>query len=254
MWIRRCAAGSAPAVSPIVHVRSAQVGIGERESRRGWGQQLVVRGQLHSPMVKLVMRVAHVAPIRARCFNSKRTSFHVALELEHVESVDLRSAIRKADAVLPAFARAGQRGDTLKRVARRGGCRLLFRLGVQHIGTGSGRGGPPPPPPRPRGARGALRAKRKRKAHMVSNSIYKHTDTHTHCAHTQIIHTTRHLINTRRPANARAARVLSTSLINTSCAPPHSVRRGSSGARHGSTFFGSAHGHLSAKAPASTHP
>ena len=109
------------------------MGIGERESRRGWGQQLVVRGQLHSPMVKLVMRVAHVAPIRARCFNSKRTSFHVALELEHVESVDLRSAIRKADAVLPAFARAGQRGDTLKRVARRGGCRLLFRLGVQHI-------------------------------------------------------------------------------------------------------------------------
>ena len=107
----------------------------ESESGRAGGvgaQQLVVRGQLHSPMVKLVMRVAHVAPIRARCFNSKRTSFHVALELEHVESVDLRSAIRKADAVLPAFARAGQRGDTLKRVARRGRCRLLFRLGVQH--------------------------------------------------------------------------------------------------------------------------
>ena len=79
------------------------------------------------------MRAAHVAPIRARCFNSKRTSFHVALELEHVESVDLRSAIRKADAVLPVFARAGQRSDTLKRVARRGRCRLLFRLGVQHI-------------------------------------------------------------------------------------------------------------------------
>ena len=72
------------------------------------------------------------------CFNSKRTSFHVALELEHVESVDLRSAIRKADAVLPAFARAGQRGDTLKRVARRGRCRLLFRLGVQHTETGEG--------------------------------------------------------------------------------------------------------------------
>ena len=122
-----------PAVSPIVHARSAQVGIGERESRRGWGQQLVVRGQLHSPMGKLVMRVAHVAPIRARCFNSKRTSFHVALELEHVESVDLRSAIRKADAVLPAFAREGQRGHTVKRVARRGRCRLLFLLGVQHI-------------------------------------------------------------------------------------------------------------------------
>ena len=79
------------------------------------------------------MHVAHVAPIRARCFNSKRTSFHVAIELEHVESVDLRSEIRKADAVLPVFARAGQRGDTLKRVARRGRCRLLFRVGVQHI-------------------------------------------------------------------------------------------------------------------------
>ena len=118
-----------PAVSPIVHARSAQVGIGERDSRRAWGQQLVVRGQLHSPMGKLVMRVAHVAPIRARCFNSKRTSFHVALELEHVESVDLRSAIRKADAVLPAFAREGQRGHTVKRVARRGSCRLLFLLG-----------------------------------------------------------------------------------------------------------------------------
>ena len=74
-----------------------------------------------------------VAPIRARCFNSKRTSFHVALELEHVESVDLRSEVRKADAVLPVFARAGQRSDTLKRVARRGRCRLLFLLGVQHI-------------------------------------------------------------------------------------------------------------------------
>ena len=115
-----------PAVSPIVHAQSAQVGIGERESRRYWGQQLVVRGQLHSPLGKLVMRVAHVAPIRARCFNSKRTSFHVALELEHVESVDLRSEVRKADAVLPAFAREGQRGDTLKRVAWRGRCRLLF--------------------------------------------------------------------------------------------------------------------------------
>ena len=113
VWISRCAPGSAPAVSPIVHARSAQVGIGERDSRRAWGQQLLVRGQLHSPMGKLVMRVAHVAPIRARCFNSKRTSFHVALELEHVESVDLRSAIRKADAVLPAFAREGQRGHTV---------------------------------------------------------------------------------------------------------------------------------------------
>ena len=69
-------------------------------------------------MGKLVMRVAHVAPIRARCFNSKRTSFHVALELEHVESVDLRSAIRKADAVLPAFARerrAGTEGQSGQR-------------------------------------------------------------------------------------------------------------------------------------------
>ena len=72
-------------------------------------------------------------PSEPECFNSKRTPFHVALELEHVESVDLRSAIRKADAVLPAFAREGQRGHTVKRVARRGRCRLLFLLGVQHI-------------------------------------------------------------------------------------------------------------------------
>ena len=109
VWIRRCAAGSAPAVSPIVHARSAQVGIRERDSRRGWGQQLVVRGKLHSPMGKLVMRVAHVAPIRAWCFNSKRTSFHVALELEHVESVDLRSEVlRKAETqfCLPSRVRA----------------------------------------------------------------------------------------------------------------------------------------------------
>lgn len=47
------------------------------------------------------------------------------LELEHVKPVDQRSAIRKADAVLPAFARAGQRHDTLKRVAQRGRCRLV---------------------------------------------------------------------------------------------------------------------------------
>ena len=53
-----------------------------------------------------------------------------------MESVDLRSEIRKADAVLPVFARAGQRSDTLKRVARRGRCRLLFLLGVQHIVSG----------------------------------------------------------------------------------------------------------------------
>jgi hypothetical protein len=43
-----------------------------------------------------------------------------------VKPVDQRSAIRKADAVLPAFARAGQRHDTLKRVAQRGRCRLLY--------------------------------------------------------------------------------------------------------------------------------
>ena len=93
----------------------------------------MVRGQLHLPMVKLVMRVARVAPKRARCFNSKGTSFHVVLELEHVKPVDQRSAIRKADAVLPAFARAGQRHDTLKRVAQRGRCRLLFLFGVKHV-------------------------------------------------------------------------------------------------------------------------
>ena len=113
-------------VLPSVHARSARVGIGERESRRAWGQQLVVRGKLHLPTGKLVMRVARVAPKRARCFNSKGTSFHVVLELEHVKPVDQRSAIRKADAVLPAFARAGQRHDTLKPVAQRGRCRLLF--------------------------------------------------------------------------------------------------------------------------------
>ena len=95
---------------------------------RVWGQQLVVRGQLHLPTVKLVMRVARVAPKRARCFNSKGTSFHVVLELEHVKPVDQRSAIRKADAVLPAFTRAGQHHDTLKRVAQRGRCRLRFVL------------------------------------------------------------------------------------------------------------------------------
>ena len=97
----------------------------------------MVRGQLHLPMVKLVMRVARVAPKRARCFNSKGTSFHVVLELEHVKPVDQRSAIRKADAVLPAFARAGQRHDTLKRVAQRGRCRLLFLVGVKHVGNES---------------------------------------------------------------------------------------------------------------------
>ena len=96
-------------------------------------------------MGKLVMRVAHVAPIRARCFNSKRTSFHVALELEHVKSVDLRSVIRKADAVFPAFAREGQRGHTVKRVSRRGRCRLLFLLGVQHISMRLNAEGDTPP-------------------------------------------------------------------------------------------------------------
>ena len=48
-------------------------------------------------------------------------------------AVHMRSEVCKADAVLPAFAREGQRGHTLKRVARHGRCRLLFRLGVQHI-------------------------------------------------------------------------------------------------------------------------
>ena len=79
------------------------------------------------------MRVARVPPKRGRCFNSKGTSFHVVLELEHVEPVDKRSATREAEAVLPAFARAGQRHDTLKRVAQRGRCRLLFLLGVKHV-------------------------------------------------------------------------------------------------------------------------
>ena len=76
---------------------------------------------------------ARVPPKRGRCFNSKGTSFHVVLELEHVKPVDQRSAIRKADAVLPAFTRAGQHHDTLKRVAQRGRCRLLFLVGVKHV-------------------------------------------------------------------------------------------------------------------------
>ena len=48
---------------------------------------------------------------------------------------DLR--ITQADAVLPAFARAGQRHDTLKRVAQQGRCRLLFLVGVKHVGNES---------------------------------------------------------------------------------------------------------------------
>ena len=47
-----------------------------------------------------------------------------------MESVDLRSQIRKADAVLPAgFARAGQRGDTLKRVGGEAGVVCCFESG-----------------------------------------------------------------------------------------------------------------------------
>ena len=88
------------------------------------------------------MRVARVPPKRGRCFNSKGTSFHVVLELEHGEPVDKRSATRKADAVLPAFARAGQRHDTLKRVAEQGRCRLLFLVGVKHVLFVSGCEGP----------------------------------------------------------------------------------------------------------------
>ena len=97
------------------------------------GLELARDVHAHGGGVVIEHPVNHGADSMWPIINSKRTSFHVALELEHVESVDLRSAIRKADSVLPAFARAGQRGDTLKRVARRGGCRLLFRLGVQHI-------------------------------------------------------------------------------------------------------------------------
>ena len=46
----------------------------------GDNQQLVVRGQPHSPTGQLVMRVARVPPKRGRCFNSKGTSFHVVLD------------------------------------------------------------------------------------------------------------------------------------------------------------------------------
>ena len=94
---------------------------------RGTGAAPLTYGQARHACCS---RCAHPGPVLQL---EAKTSFHVALELEHVESVDLRSEIRKADAVLPVFARAGQRSDTLKRVARRGRCRLLFRLGVQHI-------------------------------------------------------------------------------------------------------------------------
>ena len=132
--IRRARFFRVPAYLPYLQLCTHEVHRWESESgRAGGGQQLVVRGQLHSPMGKLVMRAAHVAPIRARCFNSKRTSFHVALELEHMKSVDLRSEIRKADAVLPVFARAGQRSDTLKRVARRGMSFVVSTRGATHL-------------------------------------------------------------------------------------------------------------------------
>ena len=58
------------------------------------------------------------------------------LELEHVKPVAQRSAIRKADAVLPAFARAGQRSVTTHSSASRseaGVVSLLFLFGVKHV-------------------------------------------------------------------------------------------------------------------------
>ena len=64
---------------------------------------------------------------------ARHSTLWVVLELEHVKPVDQRSAIRKADAVLPAFTRAGQHHDTLKRVTQRGRCRLLFLFGVKHV-------------------------------------------------------------------------------------------------------------------------
>ena len=80
---------------------------------RGTGAALLTYGQARHACCS---RCAHTSPVLQLEAN---VIPHVALELEHVESVDLRSAIRKADAVLPVFARAGQRGDTLKRRAAR---------------------------------------------------------------------------------------------------------------------------------------
>ena len=65
----------------------------------------------------------------------KGTSAHVALELTHVEPVDQRSGTRKADGVWHFWERAGQRHDALKRVAQTPECRLLFLVGVKHVGA-----------------------------------------------------------------------------------------------------------------------
>ena len=129
-----------PAVSPIVHVRSAQVGIRERESRRGWGP--TARGTGAAPLthpwessscVLLTLRPSEPGAST----QTKRTSFHVALELEHVESVDLRSEIRKAHAVLAAFACAGHSVATHVKIAlrRAAGVVCCFYLGCNTSGA-----------------------------------------------------------------------------------------------------------------------
>jgi len=135
VWVKRVRFFCVPAVSPSVHARSARVGTGERESGRDRGQQLVVRGLLRSPTGKLDMRVARIPPIGAWSRYLKGTSAHVALELTHVEPVDQRSGTRKADEVWHFWERPGQRHDALKRVAQTPACRLLFLVGVKHVGA-----------------------------------------------------------------------------------------------------------------------
>ena len=116
-----------------MRARSARVGTGERESGRDTGQQLVVRGLLHSPTGKLDMRVARIPPIGAWSRYLKGTSAHVALELTHVEPVDQWSGKGKADGVWHFWERAGQRHAALKRVAQPPECRFLFTVHMQHV-------------------------------------------------------------------------------------------------------------------------
>ena len=109
------------AVSPIVHARSAQKGIGERESKgiganSSWYGGSSTHLWASSSCVLLTLRpYGPGASTRSERHSTSRLS-----------SSTWSRSIRKADAVLPVFARADQRSDTLKRVARRGRCRLLY--------------------------------------------------------------------------------------------------------------------------------
>jgi len=123
-----------PAVSPSVHARSARVGIEKREISRDWGQQLVVRGQLHSPTGQLVMRV--LLPFRPNEDTvlqlERHASIHVVLELEHVGSRSTRGPrhAKRTQFCLPsrvcgpASSDAASRHDSSQ--ARRAARQVLF--------------------------------------------------------------------------------------------------------------------------------